>query len=304
MDYQKYMQGAKDGDKTTNLVADVGGAALEPVPRSAADCKTEAQLKAWRKGQESHLQYVPADYRDSALAPIQQEYEKQLARIKGGPMVEPVPASAADCKTEAQLEAWRKGQESQMQYVPAAFRQNALGPIRQEYAKNLLRIRAATKEAAKIAVNSSKISDTGVHAGSDDDATQGGHSDKTASAVSALKPPTLQTSDSADSAGRREPASNDGARSGSTDNNADSEAPEAKADDSTGDTTSAADASVAGTVLDLAQSTGVPSGTPRLLLVVSVGLALPACIAFAARAMRRGEVDNLETPFLNLDTVA
>jgi len=58
-----------------------------------------------------------------------------------------VPGSAANCKTEAELNKWWDEQVEQMKYVPEAWKKTPLENERKEYYKYLARIRA--REAAK-----------------------------------------------------------------------------------------------------------------------------------------------------------
>lgn len=209
-----------------------------------------------------------------------------------------------------------------MQYVPAAFRQNALGSIRQEYEKNLARLRAAKSEAEKAAVNVTGATSARAAAGSDGGAAD--HSDAESSAASGSQPQTTPASaeidgstggaDAAKSADGQVSAS---AESAGSANDADaSKAPVAQADDATGSATPAADASSAGEAstsalasLDSAQDNDFLSRAPRLLLAVCVGLALPATMAFASRAFRsrahaEEDLENPNTPYLSLDSAA
>jgi len=50
-------------------------------PKSAAECKSTRQLKAWRRAQLKSLAVVPKAYRNFAEEPIEKEYKKNLARI-------------------------------------------------------------------------------------------------------------------------------------------------------------------------------------------------------------------------------
>merc|ERR1719356_353094 len=50
-------------------------------PKSAAECKSTRQLKAWRQAQLKSLGVVPQAYRNFAEEPIEKEYKKNLARI-------------------------------------------------------------------------------------------------------------------------------------------------------------------------------------------------------------------------------
>merc|ERR1719203_2522619 len=127
MNYSKYMQGGHDEGAVGNssLFAELNSSAL--VLTSAADCNTTAQLKQWRDAHEAQVQrFTPEGFRDYALEPIRQEYEKNRARILGEPY-EPealaAPVSAEACNTTAQLKQWRDAQEAQVKkFTPQAYR--------------------------------------------------------------------------------------------------------------------------------------------------------------------------------------
>jgi len=70
MDYQKYMKFAQFMQDTQ-------------APNKAQDCKSKADLKAWRSGQEATTkEFVPKEWQDAPMASIQEKYESNLARIK------------------------------------------------------------------------------------------------------------------------------------------------------------------------------------------------------------------------------
>mmetsp|Transcript_174043 Transcript_174043/g.552537 ORF Transcript_174043/g.552537 Transcript_174043/m.552537 type:complete len:326 (+) Transcript_174043:3-980(+) len=148
MNYSQYMNGGAQGGGSPAML----DASNPSAPASAADCNTTEQLKAWRKQSLGRVdQYTPQAYQHFAEAPIEQEYSKNHARITGEPEPAAAPAtpmSAADCKTEDELKAWRKAQEKQIkQWVPQGFQSNALKPIEQDYEKNLARINAPTQDS-------------------------------------------------------------------------------------------------------------------------------------------------------------
>mmetsp|Transcript_174035 Transcript_174035/g.552501 ORF Transcript_174035/g.552501 Transcript_174035/m.552501 type:complete len:342 (+) Transcript_174035:3-1028(+) len=148
MNYSQYMNGGAQGGGSPAML----DASNPSAPASAADCNTTEQLKAWRKQSLGRVdQYTPQAYQHFAEAPIEQEYSKNHARITGEPEPAAAPAtpmSAADCKTEDELKAWRKAQEKQIkQWVPQGFQSNALKPIEQDYEKNLARIKAPTQDS-------------------------------------------------------------------------------------------------------------------------------------------------------------
>jgi len=84
--YQHFAQAPINDEYRKNLARIIGGPeqVKAPTPKSAMDCKTEHELKSWRKAQEKQIkQYVPKGFEKNALKPIEQEYEKNIARIKG-----------------------------------------------------------------------------------------------------------------------------------------------------------------------------------------------------------------------------
>mmetsp|Transcript_100806 Transcript_100806/g.256478 ORF Transcript_100806/g.256478 Transcript_100806/m.256478 type:complete len:317 (+) Transcript_100806:2-952(+) len=82
--YQHFAQAPIEEQYRKNLIRITGEPERAPTPTSAMYCKTEDQLKAWRKAQEEQIkQYVPKGFEKNALKPIEQEYEKNIARIKG-----------------------------------------------------------------------------------------------------------------------------------------------------------------------------------------------------------------------------
>jgi len=83
--YQHFAQAPIEEQYRKNLIRITGEPERAPTPTSAMYCKTEDQLKAWRKAQEEQIkQYVPKGFEKNALKPIELEYEINLARIKGG----------------------------------------------------------------------------------------------------------------------------------------------------------------------------------------------------------------------------
>eukprot|EP00928_Gymnodinium_smaydae_P030825 TRINITY_DN227_c1_g3_i1.p1 TRINITY_DN227_c1_g3~~TRINITY_DN227_c1_g3_i1.p1 ORF type:complete len:254 (-),score=47.32 TRINITY_DN227_c1_g3_i1:172-903(-) len=62
------------------------------------------------------------------------------------PLLAVSAASASDCNTTKELDAWRKDQESNLKYVPEAYRHFPMDRIEKEYKKNLARIEAASNE--------------------------------------------------------------------------------------------------------------------------------------------------------------
>jgi len=163
MNFSQYMQGGNfqqyaNYSKYTALQDELNANAnvTASLPYAAADCNTTAQLKAWRANKLKQTKFVPAAFRKMAEKPVEQEYEKALAKLTGKP--EPkeakpvsVPYSAAECKTEDELKAWKKAQENKIKtYVPAAYQSTALKPIESDYKTNLARIQ---KEAAAASGN-------------------------------------------------------------------------------------------------------------------------------------------------------
>jgi len=187
-----------------------------------------------------------------------------------------------------------------MKFIPAAFQQNALGPIRQEYKKNLARIRAAKIDAKKAPAS---VDDT--------DSTSNDDS-KAEDAIGAVAPSSSGSGDSSSGGGGSSSSSSSAENSGSSSESDDS------APDSSSASGSIASADVAGqaSVTDLA-AVHVPtqgsalSGKSRLRLAGCAGLALSASMVFVSRVIRSpSRAEELEspihghTPFLLLDQIA
>eukprot|EP00405_Crypthecodinium_cohnii_P010687 CAMPEP_0206440746 /NCGR_PEP_ID=MMETSP0324_2-20121206/12915_1 /ASSEMBLY_ACC=CAM_ASM_000836 /TAXON_ID=2866 /ORGANISM="Crypthecodinium cohnii, Strain Seligo" /LENGTH=736 /DNA_ID=CAMNT_0053908467 /DNA_START=97 /DNA_END=2307 /DNA_ORIENTATION=+ len=161
MDYRKYMDWEQQANRSS-------------VPVAASSCKTEKELNAWRDGMKNSTKsLVPASFRKYAEIPIDQEYKHHLARLRNTTVAdlprgeEPKdlvdvskseekkmhsnssvhPASAADCKTKAELKQWKHSQETLVNATVPDFVQSlVLSDINKEYTARLERLEAKQKQ--------------------------------------------------------------------------------------------------------------------------------------------------------------
>jgi len=150
VDYQKYMKDGGQDDASFSERAGMNASGLELVaaPATAESANSTEQLEAWRKQQESRIRAdIPASYQHFALAPLEDQYRKNLARIKGE-AAPAVPYSAADCKTMEQLEQWRAAAKAKIEeFTPKAWQGSAVRPVEEEFARNKERIEGKASSA-------------------------------------------------------------------------------------------------------------------------------------------------------------
>mmetsp|Transcript_174042 Transcript_174042/g.552533 ORF Transcript_174042/g.552533 Transcript_174042/m.552533 type:complete len:358 (+) Transcript_174042:3-1076(+) len=276
--YQHFAEAPIEQEYSKNLARITGQPEPEyaaPAPRSAADCKTEGQLKAWRKAQE---------------------YSKNLARITGQPEPEyaaPAPRSAADCKTEGQLKAWREAQEKQInQWVPKGFQSNALKPIEQDYEKNLARIKAPTQ-------------DSGAHAPAD---KSRGKSDDTDRADTVKGSDDSDKTDDVNDRKKSDHHADGNAADGkAADGNAaggDASDGDAKGEEKADEAAPVAAASSAAAPVALAAAAGSAALVLPVMLLLAFGVPAGYAIRNYAFSRRQRTQDDLDAPFVLLDAVA
>mmetsp|Transcript_174038 Transcript_174038/g.552515 ORF Transcript_174038/g.552515 Transcript_174038/m.552515 type:complete len:316 (+) Transcript_174038:3-950(+) len=292
MNYSQYMNGGAQGGGSPAML----DASNPSAPASAADCNTTEQLKAWRKQSLGRVdQYTPEAYQHFAEAPIEQEFSKNLARITGEPepAAAPTPMSAADCKTEDELKAWRKAQEKQIkQWVPQGFQSNALKPIEEVYEKNLARIKAPTQ-------------DSGAHAPAD---KSRGKSDDTDRADTVKGSDDSDKTDDVNDRKKSDHHADGNAADGkAADGNAaggDASDGDAKGEEKADEAAPVAAASSAAAPVALAAAAGSAALVLPVMLLLAFGVPAGYAIRNYAFSRRQRTQDDLDAPFVLLDAVA
>merc|ERR1712216_566015 len=121
-----------------------------PQPRAYGVDNAQQTHKADGKHESRHRK--PNAFNYSQFIPDYAQFQDVKKYIKFAQFMQnsTVPASAADCKTMEELDAWRKVNEAPIkQFVPKMWQDDSLAPLEKEYEQNSNRIKEAEEVGQK-----------------------------------------------------------------------------------------------------------------------------------------------------------